>query len=75
MGPAILLMLGAEGWSVYCWAPSSAQAHTKAAMEMIDILGVTVAENEGMVVVGIDRLVWRHGPLGISELAWKPKLE
>ncbi len=46
---AILLMLGAEGWSVYCWAPSSAHAHTKVAMEMIDILGVTVAEKEGMV--------------------------
>ncbi len=42
-------MLGAEGWSVYCWAPFLAHAHTKAAVEMIDILGVTVAEKEGMV--------------------------
>ncbi len=46
---AILLMLGAEGWSVYCWAPSSAHAHTKAAMEMIDILGVTITEKKGVV--------------------------
>ncbi len=46
---AIPLMLGAEGWRVYCWAPSSAHARTKAATEMIDILGVTDAEKEGMV--------------------------
>ncbi len=47
----------------------------KSGGEMIDILGVTDAEKEGMVGVGIDGFHMAVEAVGISELAWQPRLE